>query len=343
MATTSSSSDPPAWDSGLKLARADGFPSGQGTRALLSPPRPGRRRRDLRRQRPRPLRLCAAVPGDGRGGLGGWRRRGAARGVGAGGLPRGRARRGVGGDARGGAAGSECRAPSISAWRWWRSRSRPARGMAASWWLMGWRFMAGVAGGLLMALAGPAVQASVAPARRGAAGGVVIAGVGSGVAAGALLVPALLPVGLPATWIGLGAAVLLLWAIRAPALAGPAFGEARCAGRGRRRPARRPWCSPTGCTARAWCRRWSTWPTSRRAGAASGSMGRAGLAALRPRAAWRAACCRGGSWTVSAASRRCGCGSACRWRRSPCRCRLSPCWCRPRRCWPASPRSASPP
>ncbi len=78
-------------------------------------------------------------------------------------------------------------------------------------WLMGWRFAAGAAGGLLMALAGPAVQASVAPARRGAAGGVVIAGVGTGVAAGALLVPALLPAGLPATWLGLGAAVLLLW------------------------------------------------------------------------------------------------------------------------------------
>lgn len=83
-------------------------------------------------------------------------------------------------------------------------------------WLMGWRFAAGVAGGLLMALAGPAVQASVAPARRGAAGGVVIAGVGTGIAAGALLVPALLPAGLPATWIGLAAAVLLLWCFAQP-------------------------------------------------------------------------------------------------------------------------------
>jgi predicted MFS family arabinose efflux permease len=84
------------------------------------------------------------------------------------------------------------------------------------WWLMGWRFAAGVAGGLLMALAGPAVQAGVAPARRGAAGGVVIAGVGTGIAAGALLVPALLPAGLPATWIGLGAAVLLIWLFAHP-------------------------------------------------------------------------------------------------------------------------------
>ncbi len=84
------------------------------------------------------------------------------------------------------------------------------------WWFMGWRFAAGVAGGFLMALAGPAVQASVDPARRGAAGGVVIAGVGSGVAAGALLVPALLPAGLPAAWLGLGAAALLLWLFAHP-------------------------------------------------------------------------------------------------------------------------------
>ncbi|WP_343895128.1 YbfB/YjiJ family MFS transporter [Craurococcus roseus] len=84
------------------------------------------------------------------------------------------------------------------------------------WWLMGWRFAAGVAGGFLMALAGPAVQASVPPARRGTAGGVVISGVGTGIAAGALLVPALLPAGLPATWLGLGAAVLLLWLFARP-------------------------------------------------------------------------------------------------------------------------------
>lgn len=84
------------------------------------------------------------------------------------------------------------------------------------WWLMGWRFLAGVAGGFLMALAGPAVQAGVPPARRGAAGGVVLAGVGSGIAAGALLVPALLPAGLPVVWLALGAAVLLLWCFAHP-------------------------------------------------------------------------------------------------------------------------------
>ncbi len=98
------------------------------------------------------------------------------------------------------------------------------------WWFMGWRFAAGVAGGLLMALAGPAVQASVSPARRGAAGGVVIAGVGSGVAAGALLVPALLPAGLPAAWIGLGGAALLLWFFARPRWPNPPAADPAASG-----------------------------------------------------------------------------------------------------------------
>ncbi|MDB5375433.1 MAG: putative arabinose efflux permease, family [Belnapia sp.] len=80
------------------------------------------------------------------------------------------------------------------------------------WWLLGWRTMAGIAGGLLMALAGPATQASVPPARRGAAGGIVIAGVGIGIAIGAVAVPVLLGAGLAATWLGLAGLVALLWA-----------------------------------------------------------------------------------------------------------------------------------
>lgn len=84
------------------------------------------------------------------------------------------------------------------------------------WWFLLWRTMAGVAGGLLMALAGPATQASVPPERRGAAGGVVIAGVGIGIATGAVAVPALLPAGLPATWLGLAGLVLLLWVFARP-------------------------------------------------------------------------------------------------------------------------------
>ncbi len=80
------------------------------------------------------------------------------------------------------------------------------------WWLMAWRTLAGVAGGFLMALAGPATQASVPPARRGAAGGVVLGGVGFGIALGALAVPLLLGWGVAAAWLGLAALVLGFWA-----------------------------------------------------------------------------------------------------------------------------------
>src|SRR4051812_44420710 len=94
------------------------------------------------------------------------------------------------------------------------------------WWFLVWRTAAGSGGGLLMALAGPATQASVPPAQRGAAGGVVIAGVGSGIAAGALLVPALLPAGLPATWLGLAGLALLLWGLARPRWPDMALGGA---------------------------------------------------------------------------------------------------------------------
>lgn len=74
-----------------------------------------------------------------------------------------------------------------------------------------WRALAGVAGGVLMALAGPAVQGAVDPARRGQAGGIVVAGVGSGAVLSAVIVPAGLPFGLASVWLGLAAAVTLLW------------------------------------------------------------------------------------------------------------------------------------
>lgn len=79
-------------------------------------------------------------------------------------------------------------------------------------WLAAWRGVAGLAGGVLMANAGPAVQAVVAPERRGAAAGVVIGGVGAGVSLAALLVPAALPFGLSATWLALAVLVCALLA-----------------------------------------------------------------------------------------------------------------------------------
>lgn len=80
-------------------------------------------------------------------------------------------------------------------------------------WLGLWRGLAGVAGGTLMGLAGPSVQAVVAPQRRGLAGGIVLLGVGSGVTLGALLVPALVGHGVGAAWLGLAVATLLLWGL----------------------------------------------------------------------------------------------------------------------------------
>ncbi len=72
-------------------------------------------------------------------------------------------------------------------------------------WLAPWRALTGASGGVLMVLAGPAVQAVVPVAMRGFAAGLVFAGVGGGIVIGALLVPAMLPRGLPATWLALAA------------------------------------------------------------------------------------------------------------------------------------------
>ncbi|MEO3475168.1 YbfB/YjiJ family MFS transporter [Roseomonas sp. CAU 1739] len=78
-------------------------------------------------------------------------------------------------------------------------------------WLGLWRCLAGVAGGVLMGLTGPAVQSVVAAQRRGVAGGIVLLGVGSGITLGALLVPALVGYGVPAAWLGLSATTVVLW------------------------------------------------------------------------------------------------------------------------------------
>jgi predicted MFS family arabinose efflux permease len=81
-------------------------------------------------------------------------------------------------------------------------------------WLAACRALAGVAGGILMVLAGPAVQGVVAPQRRGLAGGIVMTGVGTGAVVGALAVPALLgSAGIVGTWLGLALLVLAVWAV----------------------------------------------------------------------------------------------------------------------------------
>lgn len=77
-------------------------------------------------------------------------------------------------------------------------------------WLLPWRTLAGIAGGILMVLAGPAVQAAAPPRLRGLAGGLLFAGVGLGIMASAVIVPALLSRGVADTWLALGAAGLAL-------------------------------------------------------------------------------------------------------------------------------------
>lgn len=84
-------------------------------------------------------------------------------------------------------------------------------GLAALLWLGLWRGLAGFAGGILMALAGPAVQAVVPPARRATAGGIVMSGVAFGVVLGAVAVPLLLQLGVAGIWLGLGLLTLALW------------------------------------------------------------------------------------------------------------------------------------
>jgi predicted MFS family arabinose efflux permease len=80
-------------------------------------------------------------------------------------------------------------------------------------WFFLWRFLSGGTGGVLMALAAPSVMPGIPPARRGLAGGAIFTGVGLGIAASGTLVPFLMQWGLVETWLGLGAAALVLTAI----------------------------------------------------------------------------------------------------------------------------------
>ena len=79
-------------------------------------------------------------------------------------------------------------------------------------WFFVWRFLSGGTGGMLMALAAPAVMPMVPAERRGLAGGAIFTGVGLGIAASGTLVPALMQWGLAETWCGLGLLALVLTA-----------------------------------------------------------------------------------------------------------------------------------
>ena len=80
-------------------------------------------------------------------------------------------------------------------------------------WFFLWRFLSGMTGGVLMALAAPSVMPGIPPARRGLAGGAIFTGVALGIAASGTLVPLFLRWGLVETWLGLGGLALLLTAV----------------------------------------------------------------------------------------------------------------------------------
>lgn len=103
--------------------------------------------------------------------------------------------------------------------------------LACAWngdlgWLVAWRAVAGIAGGLLMGLAGPAVQGVVPAQRRGLAGGIVIGGVAAGIVAASLAVPALLAGGIAVAWIGVAVLALALWVAAHPRWPRPASAPA---------------------------------------------------------------------------------------------------------------------
>ncbi|MBT3333656.1 MAG: YbfB/YjiJ family MFS transporter [Rhodospirillaceae bacterium] len=80
-------------------------------------------------------------------------------------------------------------------------------------WFFVWRFAAGMSGGILMVLAAPTVLPFVPSHQQGLAGGVIMTGVGLGIAISGTVVPFTLELGLMETWLILGLLSLLLTAL----------------------------------------------------------------------------------------------------------------------------------
>lgn len=72
-------------------------------------------------------------------------------------------------------------------------------------WYFGWRFMSGVAGGVVMVLVAGTLLPHIPTTRRGVATGAIFFGLGLGIAGSGTIVPLLLRFGLWETWLGLGA------------------------------------------------------------------------------------------------------------------------------------------
>jgi len=80
-------------------------------------------------------------------------------------------------------------------------------------WYFGWRFLSGIAGGVVMVLVAGTILPHVPAARKGAAGGAIFLGLGLGIAGSGTIIPLLLELGLAQTWIGLGVLSLVLTAV----------------------------------------------------------------------------------------------------------------------------------
>ncbi|MGH9487804.1 MAG: YbfB/YjiJ family MFS transporter [Terriglobales bacterium] len=68
-------------------------------------------------------------------------------------------------------------------------------------WYFLWRLLAGIAAGVIMVLAVPAILARVKPRSRGLLGGLIFGGVGCGIIFSGQVIPELVALGLPATWL----------------------------------------------------------------------------------------------------------------------------------------------
>lgn len=79
-------------------------------------------------------------------------------------------------------------------------------------WYFAWRFVSGIAGGVVMVLVAATILPHVPQARKGAAGGAIFLGLGLGIAGSGTIIPLLLELGLAQTWVGLGVISAILTA-----------------------------------------------------------------------------------------------------------------------------------
>ncbi|GAB3257804.1 MFS transporter [Chitinimonas naiadis] len=80
-------------------------------------------------------------------------------------------------------------------------------------WFFSWRFLSGVAGGVIMVLVAATVLPHFPLHKRGIGSGAIFMGAGFGVAASGTLIPLLLQAGLQQTWLGLGVTAMILTAV----------------------------------------------------------------------------------------------------------------------------------